>query len=639
MKREIKKLVMIGIFLLAASVIFAGSDITEIPLEQVQDALAKASQSHPRLFVNDQQLGGVVRDIQASDELKILHKELVRQADDLIVKKPLERIKTGKRLLSVSKTALKRIFILSWAYRTGGDKRHLKRAEQEMLAISKFSDWNPSHFLDVAEMTAALAIGYDWLYNDLSEQSRNVIRKAIIEKGIRPSLYENQRPGWWINTNNNWNQVCHAGITCGALAIAEDEPKLAETIIHRSVNKVQIAMNEYEPDGAYPEGPSYWAYGTTFNVILLAALDSVLGTDFGLAEKTGFVKSAEYYLHATGPTGLYFNYADCKSYGGFIPVVLWFAKKYDDPSLSWNQNKIWNSIAKRKPSDLAEDRTTTMALLWGLPKTTQPACLSWMGQGRNPVAMFRTSWNDDAVYLAIKGGIPSSNHAHMDTGSFVIDADGVRWAMDLGKEDYHRVESLGVDLWNRKQEGGRWSLFRYNNFSHNTLTVNDQHQRVKGFAPIIRYSDSSEFPHAAVDMSEVYEGQLKKAIRGASLLASGTILIQDELQAGGQPVTVRWNMVTPAKVDIKSDKSAVLSQKNKTMQFDVVTEAVVKLATYSTEPRTQYDAGNGDTRMIGFDVELPANEKLTIRVLMTPGSKEKALKLDIKNVENWSHKL
>jgi hypothetical protein len=43
--------------------------------------------------------------------------------------------------------------------------------------------------------------------------------------------------------------------------------------------------------------------------------------------------------------------------------------------------------------------------------------------------------------------------------------------------------------------------------------------------------------------------------------------------------------------------------------------------------------------MIGFDVELKANEKITIQVIMTPGAKEKPIKLDIKNVENWSKPL
>ena len=635
-----KKFVTITVFVLT-SLFTSGCHAGETPLEQVQKVLQKPVARHPRLFISDKELDGVMRNIKASDELRTLHEEIIKQADDLIKQKPLERIQIGRRLLAVSREALRRLQALSWAYRSSGDKKYLKRAEQEMLVIADFSDWNPPHFLDVAEMTTALAIGYDWLYNDLPADSRDKIRKAIVEKGIRPSLYEseNGKPLWWINGSNNWNQVCHGSMTCGALAIMEDEPELAETIIHRSVNKVQIAMEEYEPHGAYPEGPGYWVYGTTYNVILIEALDSVLGTDFGLSEKNSFAKSAEYYLHAAGPTGLYFNYGDCGSRGGFNSTVLWFAKRYKDSSLLWNQQKIYDSVAKQEPSGLVASRTAVMALHWGLSKATRPERLSWMAHGRNPVAMFRTSWDDDATYLAIKGGGTSFHHAHMDAGSFVIDAGGLRWAMDLGREDYHKIETLGGNLWSNAQDGDRWKLFRYGNYSHNTLTVNGQYQRIDGSALIIRYSDDSKFPHAVIDMTTIYQGQLKKAIRGASLLPSGQILIQDELQAADKPATVRWNMVTPAKVNIKSNNTAVLSQEQKTMQFNVYTEADVKLATYSTKPRSRLDAENPNTRMIGFDIELKANEKLTIRVVMTPGSKEKKLKLDIDDVENWSQPL
>jgi hypothetical protein len=636
-----KRLVTIAVFVLTISFTLAGCYAGEVSHKQVQQALAEPISPHPRLFISDKQLPGVMRNIRASGKLKILHKDIIRQADKLIDKKPLERIQIGRRLLSVSREALRRLQALSWAYRTTGDEKYLKRAEQEMLTIADFSDWNPPHFLDVAEMTAALAIGYDWLYNDLSAESRKRIRKAIVEKGIRPSLYKSKsgKELWWVNGTNNWNQVCHGGMTCGILAVMEDEPELAETIIHRSVNKVQVAMSEYEPDGAYPEGPGYWAYGTAYNVILIEAIDSALGTDFGLSEKKTFAKSAEYYLHIAGPTGLFFNYGDCGAGSSFNPTVLWFANKYKDPSLLWNQKKMFDSAAKRKSSGLAGRRTSVMALLWGMSEAARPERLSWMGQGRNPVAMFRNSWDDDATYLAIKGGDTSFHHAHMDSGSFVVDAEGLRWAMDLGREDYHKIETMGGSLWSRAQDGDRWKLFRYGTYAHNTLTVNGQQQRIDGTGLIVRYSDDRKFPHAVIDMSTIYNGQLKKAIRGASLLPSGQILIQDELEATDKPATVRWNMVTPAKVEIKSAKKAVLAQKRKTMQFSVYTEADIKLATYSTEPRSALDEDNGDTRMLGFDVKLAANEKVTIQVVMTPGAKEKPFKGDIKNVENWSQPL
>ena len=631
-----KRLMNPFILVLVVSLTLAESHIQEISLERVQQVLKEPLSPHPRLFLSDRQLPEVMEKIKKTENLSVLHKEAIQQADKLLKEEPLRRKKTGRRLLSVSRAALKRIMILSWAYRSTGDSKYLDRAETEMLAIAAFSDWNPSHFLDVAEMTAALAIGYDWLYKDLSQKTQNTIRSAIVEKGIQPSLNEKPQPQWWINTSNNWNQVCHGGIACGALAVMEDEPGLAETIIHRSVNKVQIAMNEYEPQGAYPEGPGYWTYGTTYNVLLLATLDSALGTDFGLSEKNGFAKSCDYFLHVTGPTGLFFNYPDSGSRPSITPAVYWFAKKYNNPSLAWNQQKIWNDAVRQKKLRLFQDDIAVLALIWASSQTVRPEALTWMGQGRNPVAMMRTSWDDDAVFLGIKGGTPKSNHAHMDVGSFVLDAEGYRWAIDLGPENYNRIETLGMGLWDGKQDGDRWKLFRYNNFSHNTLTVNDQLQQVSGFAPIIRYSPDSPFSHAVIDMTAVYNGQLKKALRGGAILPSGAVLIQDQLQASDTPANIRWAMATPAEVKIESERKARLIQKDKVMQFQVLTEADVKLTTFSTEPRADYDAENPNTRMIGFNVQLPADKELTIRVLMMPGEKEKTVDHDFQNLENWS---
>ena len=101
----------------------------------------------------------------------------------------------GKRLLAISRIALKRIYYLSYAYRMTGDQKYALRAEQEMLAVSHFTDWNPTHFLDVGEMVMALAIGYDWLYDSLQPDTRRVVREAIIAKGFDAA--KNTRHAWF----------------------------------------------------------------------------------------------------------------------------------------------------------------------------------------------------------------------------------------------------------------------------------------------------------------------------------------------------------------------------------------------------------------------------------------------------------
>ena len=56
------------------------------------------------------------------------------------------------------------------------------------------STWSPSHFLDDAEMTTAVAIGYDWCYDYLKPAKREIIEKAILEKAFGPAwpIYEKE---------------------------------------------------------------------------------------------------------------------------------------------------------------------------------------------------------------------------------------------------------------------------------------------------------------------------------------------------------------------------------------------------------------------------------------------------------------
>lgn len=139
---------------------------------------------HPRLLLPEGGEEAIKKAIAEYPPLAAVHQRIMELCDRTLTEPPVERIKEGKRLLAISRIALKRIYYLSYAYRMTGDKKYAHRAEQEMLAVSRFTDWNPTHFLDVGEMVMALAIGYDWLYDSLQPDTRRVVREAIIEKDL-----------------------------------------------------------------------------------------------------------------------------------------------------------------------------------------------------------------------------------------------------------------------------------------------------------------------------------------------------------------------------------------------------------------------------------------------------------------------
>jgi len=587
---------------------------------------------HPRILLLQGEEQQIKMNMSADTAWAKMHQVIMTECDRIIALPEVVRQLEGRRLLGVSREALRRIFYLSYAYRMSGQDSYFQKAEKEMLAIAAFSDWNPSHFLDVAEMTMAMAIGYDWLYGKLSAASREAVKQAILLKGIDPSFSSQYNS--WLTATHNWNQVCNAGMSYGALAIYEDMPELSKMIIDRAVEAIKLPMGDYAPDGAYPEGYGYWGYGTSFNVMFLSAIEKVLRTDYGLTALPGFMSTSRYLAHMTGPLKMSFNYADNGVSGGLNPAMFWFASKAGDTSLLWEERSYMESDRMR-----GRDRLLPAIMIWGsnirVSAIQPPKEVFWMGQGAMPVVLMRTSWTDPkAIFIGFKAGSPSVNHAHMDVGSFVMDADGVRWAMDFGPQDYNSLEQKGVDLWNMRQNSQRWEVFRYNNFVHNTLTVNGQLHLVNGKAQIDSHSATPDFMHGVSDISSMFTGHLNECLRGVAIINKQFVAVRDELKTAGQEVTVQWRLLTSADASITGRNTIELRKDGKRLRIEVTEPALVTMKTWPTTPTHDYDTANPGTILVGFEVKIPANTNASLLVKLIPQNAQNTA-TKIPELKNW----
>ena len=611
-----------------------------ISLEEVRALVDKIPADHPRLMADAATLASLRDSVGDDPTRKALAEAVVKQADLMQGEPPIKRELEGRRLLGQSRWCLKRTLVLATAYHLTGDMKHVERCKQEMLAVAEFSDWNPSHFLDVGEMTLALAIGYDWLYDQLDDASRAKIRKAIIEKGV--SLPFETRHKGWVRASNNWGQVCHAGLTAGALAVAEDDRELAAKTVHNALKNVPRAMHAYDPNGSYPEGPGYWAYGTSFNVVLIATLESVFETDFGLTKAPGFDLTGQYPALMCGPSRRFFNYADGGEGRGSQSCLFWFASRFDRPDwLLGERQELMDDVARA--DSRGGGRLLPLALLWmdGLeddPPIRMP--LNWFSESSTPVTVHRSSWTDpDATFVGLKGGSPSGPHGQMDIGSFVLDAEQVRWATDLGAEGYHGIESRGMNLWSNRQDSDRWTIFRQMNEGHNTLVIDGQLQKASGRAPMVEFSDDPTQPHSILDMSDVYEGQAESIRRGVALVDSKNVLIQDELTGLKPGSRVRWGMITPGKPGEAGKPKIELTQGKAQLEMTILSPEPIGWAVIDTaKPRNEWDSPNRGTCMIAFEAVAPESGKLTLAVLARPGSVEKAADVEVVPLADWGEK-
>ena len=578
----------------------------QLPDESV--VLSTLRPGHPRLVL----LAGDVERIKqgvASDSTARGYLAAVRRAGERTLTEPVsQRVLIGPRLLEVSRRVLERVYTLALLYRLDGAEQWLNRAREEMLAAAAFSDWNPSHFLDVAEMSHALAIGYDWLYDALGEGDRATIRQAIIEKGLRPAEGAYKGNVWWAQNAFNWNNVCNGGIATAALAVADEVPDLARFLVHRAVTGLPKALASYAPDGAWAEGPGYWGYATKYTVLAFAALEAALGTDFGLSTLPGLPEAGVFRLQGAGPTGLFFNFADAGERAGDEPSLFWLATRYESPLLAWGAR------------DAASGRATVRDLLWYDARGTKDE-LARVGLDARyqaaHLAFFRSAWTDaKAIYVGFKGGDNRANHSHLDLGTFVLDALGQRWALDLGPDDY---DLPGYFEMPSRPTSQRWTYYRLKTEGHNTLLIDGRNQDPLAEAPLVAYGSAPQVGYAVADLTAAYApAGAKRVRRGVALLEGRSrVLVQDEIETA-QPSEVVWAMHTRSDANINRERGdrAILALNGALLEARLLAPAG---ATFVFEPVNVPAPQRTTTGVKRLVVRLP--EKVTstrLAVLFTP---------------------
>lgn len=580
--------------------------------------------SHPRLFATAARWAEV-GDSLATDPVAARLAALVQsRADALLAMQPVAYAKRDRgemsgSMLEPAREAQARILALAMAARLTDSVRHRERAVVEMRALAALPDWNPAVFLDTAEATLGMAVGYDWLYDQLTAADRDAFAEAIITHGLRASIDSPAKYLGWVKGTNNWNQVCHGALVAGALAVADREPELARTVVQRAIDELHRAAAAYDPDGAFPEGPMYWSYGTSFHVILLAALETALGERYGLDAFPGFLATADYLPQVTGPTGQTFNYSDSNSSRGFEPAMFWFARRRHEPGLA-----AWDAafLLRSDPSkNVRLARFAPLGLFWWQPSegaTAAPARpLSWHADGVVPLASHRSAWDDPAAtWVAIKGGRARTSHGHMDAGSFVLEADGVRWAVDPGMQGYDSLYKAGLsrDLWKFSQDSGRWSVFRIGPEGHNLLRFSGAMLQVEGKATIIQQRDGA----TVLDLTPAYAGQVTSYRRGVKLLADRSVMIQDEWTSEPQPVAFQW--LTNAQATIEG-RTVTLSQRGQSLQLIALEPGDLRWELQDTAALLQpHDAPNKSlSRLVGH-TRTPPSGIGRLAILALPGN-------------------
>ena len=531
--------------------------------------LVSMSAHHPRLLINTEIVKHVHRSIKDAKLAAIEYQSIDERAHKILTEVPVQ-YKKGD-LLEVSRLALKRIYTLGFIYQMHPDSKFAARAKEEMLSICSFPNWHPDHFLDTAEMTNALAIGYDWFYDTLNESERVKIRTAIVTLGLQPGLdaHRTKKYFWVSESNSNWCVVCYGGLLMGALAIAGDDAastKLAGEMLPIAIDKLQQSIEHYAPDGAWVEGLGYWRYSSIYAASAIAALQTALGTDFGLSTVPGLDRAGIFLLYAVGPTGKCFDFADAEPSVRNSPQLFWLSKRYHLPVLAYEERYLLEH---------ANDKLDVRDLIWFDPQGSiadlKALPLIAKFGGETQLATMRNAWGDrDASFLAFKGGNNASHHSHLELGTFVFDSDGCRWVQQMGVENYDLpgyFERTGT-------AAPRWSYYRTRTEGQNTVVVDGSNQDVTAKGLIIEDNQPAikDVDCVALNLDQAFSSrgiEHYSRIFAVSKKQPHSVVVIDSL-SGLQPFDAVWQIHTRADIALSGDK-AILSFGDKKLLLKVIT--------------------------------------------------------------------
>jgi hypothetical protein len=516
-------------------------------------SMASLLPQHPRLFVHDDELPEIRKRIAVDRFARSEFVMLQARANTLLRQAPNAYQLTGEEhtLLPIARDIENRVFTLAGIYRLTGEHKYADRAIREMLAAAAFKDWYPNHFLDTAEVTTALAVGYDWLYSVLTPVQRTTIRQAMLEKGIGIFLGRLHRNE--VHYRNNWGQVCYGGETIGVLAIAEkDDPESltrAAEMIGYARPGIDLLMKFFAPDGGFEEGPVYWNYATAYNVLYLAALDTALGTNFGEADALGFSLTPRYRMQSLGPIDQYANFGDAQPEAFPAPQMYWLGAHFHHREYTAHEMHLTQALRGKmhKPAELESVRFSMFGLFWYAlaPKPEGQVAPRVESFARISQAFLRSAWNDrNAWYAGYKGGNATASHGHLDLGSFVLDGFGERWAVDLARDDYALPGYFG------KQ---RWDYYRTQTQSHNTITVDGPNEDLDAIATVELVRDLGRSQIVVSNLDQVYKGKLKHWTRALRVVDGEGVLLQDELEPA-HPIDLTWHFHTRADVSVSTDR-------------------------------------------------------------------------------------
>ncbi len=566
-----KKLTLLAMLLVTFSAPAFSADLTA---QDIRNALAK-NLTHPYLYFSEQDKPAILERIKSDPECGDIMARLTVEANRLLYtpvepQAPVQEKNTryfssgdyDRYYYSNRDNALR----LAFVYQMTGDRRYAQkafefadvvcdlptwviRAHEFPIIYSRVWPWNckddqavfsVDHVAgDTARIMAAV---YDWLYTGLEKPQRDRIRGALLEKAVT-RVRGNYDYHWWAASYRcNWCGVINSGLGLAALALANEDPQLAD-VTAEACNRITKLFDNIDPDGGWQEGAGYWYYGTHTSVFFADALKRLTDGKYNLFSHPRLKENTvNFPLYCSLPGGRTVDFEDTGA--GLVGSTFFYnklASETGSKEAAWYRKTLFGTGGDI--FDIIWPRSTVAP---GLPK--QPSLhfrgIDWV--------IMRSDFTDPAkAVIAAKAGMNDDpHHGHLDVGHFILNWKGEGFIAESGHSAYDE----------KFFDQARYDYPQASSIGHNLIFVNGEKQLIAKLkdqpwidgigGKVLDFRTSATRDYTLMDPTNAYPKQeLKSWRRHITLEKPAVTVVLDEVSsAPGAEIEARFHSAVPQRV-------------------------------------------------------------------------------------------
>ncbi|SFA95739.1 Heparinase II/III-like protein [Poseidonocella pacifica] len=538
--------------------------LPETPLALAGTRLAQAPRAHPRLWMTPEKLPGF-RSAVAADPAHCTWDTFYRLSvlpwmDKEIMAEPAgypdhQRVAPIWRQTYIDcQELLYAIRHLAIGGKVTNDAAMTLRAKEWLLSAAA---WNPSGttsrgYTDewAFRVNLALAWGYDWLHDDLTEEERATVREALLVRTRETAdhIIKHARIHLFPFDSHAVRAVS-AVLVPASIALLDDAPE-AEEWLNYSIEFLFTVYSPWgDPDGGWAEGPHYWMTGMAYLIDAANLLRGWSGID--LYKRPFFQKTGDMPLYTKAPDTRRATFGDDSTMGDLPAVKLGynlrqFAGVTGNPAYQWYYDEITRTNPGTEMAfynwgwwDFRFDELTyrtDFPIVEGAPPAKGDRMRHFAGIGWVAVQEQMHDPDNHIQFVFKSSPYGSISHSHGDQNAFCLSAFGEDLAIQSGH--YVAFNSSMHQNWRRQTRSKNAILID----GKGQYAGRDKAQAMASTGRIITAEDRGDHIYIHGDATAAYRTlspEITKAEREIHFVNGEFFVIVDSVDAE-TPVSVDW---------------------------------------------------------------------------------------------------